>query len=160
MLKKTAIVLLVLLNVGCDQISKNVVRKNIKNHDRIELIGSNFILLKVENKGAMLGFGASLPPVLKIILLQVLPVLVLLVLLFRIISNTNMNIWLVAAFACVIGGGMGNLIDRIAYGQVTDFFHINIGYFKTGIFNMADVSVTLGVLLILFLNIKNRKLEI
>jgi len=159
MIKKIAIVLLVLLNIGCDQLSKNAVRKHISEHDRIELIGDNFIMVKVENTGAMLGFGQNLSPILKLIFLQTIPVLVLLVLLFRILKKTNMNIWLVFAFACVIGGGIGNLIDRIAYGQVTDFFHINIGFFKTGIFNMADVSVTLGVLLILFLNIRNRKLE-
>jgi len=159
MIKKIAIVLLVFLNIGCDQLSKNAVRKHISEHDRIELIGDNFIMVKVENTGAMLGFGQNLSPILKLIFLQTIPVLVLLVLLFRILKKTNMNIWLVFAFACVIGGGIGNLIDRIAYGQVTDFFHINIGFFKTGIFNMADVSVTLGVLLILFLNIRNRKLE-
>jgi len=149
-----------LLNIGCDQISKNVVRKNVEASERIELIGQNFILTKVENKGAMLGFGAELPTVIKILLLQVLPVVVLLVLFFRVLRKSNMNKWLVFAFACVIGGGIGNLIDRIAYGQVTDFFYIDLGgYMKTGIFNMADVSVTMGVLLILFLSIRYRKLE-
>jgi signal peptidase II len=160
MIKKVAIILVVLLNIGCDQISKNLVRKNVEFRETIELVGQNFILTKVENKGAMLGFGADLPIVLKTILLQVLPVLVLLVLFFRVIRKSNMNKWLVFAFACVIGGGIGNLIDRIAYGQVTDFFHIDLGgYIKTGIFNMADVSVTMGVLLILFLSLRYRKLE-
>lgn len=160
MIKKIVIIVLVLLNIGCDQLSKNAVRKNVSDNDRIELIGDNFIMVKVENTGAMLGFGSNLSPILKIIFLQAIPVVVLLVLLFRILRKTNMNTWLIFAFACVIGGGIGNLIDRIAYGEVTDFFHINIGYFKTGIFNMADVSVTLGVLLILFSSIRNRKLEI
>lgn len=159
LVKKIIIIVLVLLNIGCDQFSKNAVRKNVSNNDRIEIIGSNFIMIKVENTGAMLGYGSSLSPVLKIIFLQVIPVIVLLILLFRILYKTNMNLWLAFAFACVIGGGIGNLIDRIAYGQVTDFFYINIGYFKTGIFNMADVSVTLGVLVILLLSIRNQKLE-
>ena len=76
------------------------------------------------------------------------------------LKKTNLNRWLVLAFAFVVGGGIGNLIDRIAYGSVTDFFQIKLGIFKTGIFNMADVSVTIGVLLILFLSIGNRKLSI
>ncbi len=161
MLKRGAIILLVILNIGCDQISKNLVRKNVEFRETIELVGQNFILTKVENKGAMLGFGADLPTMLKIILLQVLPVVVLLVLFFRVLRKSNMNKWLVFAFACVIGGGIGNLIDRIAYGQVTDFFHIDLGgYIKTGIFNMADVSVTMGVLLILFLSLRYRNLEL
>jgi len=159
-LKKIAIIVLVLLNIGCDQLSKNAVRKNVSNNDRIELIGDNFIMVKVENTGAMLGFGSDLSPILKIVFLQAIPVIVLLVLLFRIFRKTNMDKWLVFAFACIIGGGTGNLIDRIVYGEVTDFFYINIGYFKTGIFNMADVSVTLGLILILFLSLRHRKLEL
>jgi len=160
MIKRVAIIAIVLLNIGCDQISKSVVRKNIDARETIELVGKNFILTKVENSGAMLGFGSELSPILKIIFLQALPVLVLLILLFRILQKSEMNKWLIFAFACVIGGGIGNLIDRIAYGEVTDFFHIDLGgYLKTGIFNMADVSVTMGVLVILFLSIRYRKLE-
>ncbi|MFK7813865.1 MAG: signal peptidase II [Maribacter sp.] len=161
MIKKLAIIAVVLLNVGCDQLSKNVVRKNVDVSERIELVGEKFILTNLENSGAMLGFGSELPPILKIIFLQAFPVIVLLILFFRILKKSEMNKWLVFAFACVIGGGIGNLIDRIAYGEVTDFFYINLGkYFQTGVFNMADVSVTMGVLFILFLNLRYSKLEI
>ena len=161
MINRILILALVLLNISCDQVSKNMVRNHVDVQETIELVGKNFILTKVENSGAMLGFGSELSPILKIIFLQAIPVIVLLVLLFRILRNTEMNKWLVFAFACVIGGGIGNLIDRIAYGQVTDFFHIDLGGFlKTGIFNMADVSVTMGVILILFLSIRYRNLDI
>lgn len=160
MIKRIAIIAVVFLNIGCDQISKSVVRNKIDTWETIEIIGKKFILTKVENEGAMLGFGSDFSPLVKIVLLQALPVIVLLVLLFRILRKSNMNKWLVFAFACVIGGGIGNLIDRIVHGKVTDFFHIDLGgYFKTGIFNMADVSVTMGVLLILFLSARYRKLE-
>ena len=159
MFKKTYIVLLVLLNIGCDQISKNIVRKNVEYQEHISLINDNFILTKVENEGAMLGFGSELSPILKLVFLKSVPIIVLLILLYRILQKPKMNKWLVFAFACVIGGGIGNLIDRIAHGQVTDFFLIDLGFFKTGIFNMADVSVTMGALMILFLSISNRKLE-
>jgi signal peptidase II len=67
---------------------------------------------------------------------------------------------LAIAFAFVIGGGIGNLWDRVAYGSVTDFFQIKIGFFKTGIFNMADVSVSCGVLFILFLLIRKQKIAL
>lgn len=159
MLKKIAIILLVLLNVGCDQLTKSLVRKNVSYQEHIVLIDDNFVLTNVYNTGAMLGFGSDLSPTLKLIFLQALPVLVLFVLLVRILQKSNLNKWLVVAFAFVIGGGIGNLIDRIAHGKVTDFFHIKLGFFQTGIFNMADVSVTTGVLLILFLSLRNSKLE-
>lgn len=159
-MRNVIIILIVLLNIGCDQISKDVVRKNVSPNEYIQVVQDKFILTNVENAGAMLGFGQNLPPTLKIILLQILPVVVLLVLLFRILRKSNLNKWLIVAFAFVIGGGIGNLIDRIAYGSVTDFFQIKLGFFKTGIFNMADVSVTVGVLLILFLSLRDKKLAI
>lgn len=157
-LSRFYIILLVLLNIGCDQISKEVVRKKVSSKDYIELIDEHFILTNIENKGAMLGFGENFSPLVKIIFLQGLPLVVLLILLYRTLTKTDLNNWLIVAFAFVIGGGIGNLIDRIYYGSVTDFFQIRLGLLKTGIFNMADVSVTFGVLLILFLSLTNRKL--
>jgi len=157
MIKKIVILLLVLLNIGCDQISKDVVRKTVAPNDYIQVLNDNFILTNVENTGAMLGFGQSFSPIVKIILFQILPILVLIVLLFRILWKTNMNLWSIVAFAFVIGGGIGNLIDRVAYGSVTDFFQLKMGFLRTGIFNMADVSVTTGVLLLLFLSFRSNK---
>jgi signal peptidase II len=49
----------------------------------------------------------------------------------------------------VIGGGVGNLFDRILYGSVTDFLYLKFGIFQTGIFNMADVSIMAGMSIIL-----------
>lgn len=160
MLKRFSIIAFVLLNIGCDQISKNIVRRNVEPKEYIQIIGDNLILTNVENTGAMLGFGQGFSPTLKLIFLQGLPLIVLLILLARTLQKTNLNRWMVLAFAFVIGGGIGNLIDRFAYGSVTDFFQIKLGMFKTGIFNMADMSVTTGVLLLLFLTIRYRNLAI
>ena len=160
MLKRLSIVLFVLLNIGCDQWSKDLVRKHVEPMDYIQVVNDNLILTNVENTGAMLGFGQGFPPLVKMIFLKGLPLIVLLILLARTLQKTNLNRWLVLAFAFVIGGGMGNLIDRIAYGSVTDFFQIKLGFLKTGIFNMADVSVTIGVFLLLLLTLRFRKLSI
>ncbi|TLF45056.1 signal peptidase II [Maribacter aurantiacus] len=159
-MSRILIIFLVLLNIGCDQVSKKVVRENVSYQEYIPLIQNHFILTNVENTGAMLGFGANFPPALKVILFQVLPLVVLLVLLYRVLTRTHTNNWMLWAFAFVIGGGIGNLIDRIALGSVTDFFQIRLGFFKTGIFNMADVAVTTGVLLILFLSLFGKKITI
>ncbi|MBM1107434.1 signal peptidase II [Aurantibacter crassamenti] len=156
-LRNIIIIALVLLNIGCDQISKEVIRKKVEPSEYIQVVGDNFIVTNVENTGAMLGFGKNLPPIIKIIVLQALPVLVLLILLTRILRKKDLDKFMVLAFACVIGGGIGNLIDRIMYGSVTDFLFVEIGFFKTGIFNMADVSVTMGVILILLLTIYSKK---
>ncbi len=149
-----------MLNLGCDQVSKEVVRNQVAHRDYIQLIDHYFILTNVENTGAMLGFGQNFTPLLKIIFLQGLPLIVLLVLFYRLMTRAYLNRWLVIAFAFVVGGGLGNLIDRIVHGSVTDFFQVQVGFFKTGIFNMADVAVTFGVLLILGLSLFHKKLAL
>ncbi|NJB69603.1 signal peptidase II [Saonia flava] len=156
-MQRIVILLIVLLNIGCDQISKDIVRKKIAPSEYIQVVKNNLVLTNVENTGAMLGTGQNLPQPLKTILLQIFPIIILLILLFSILKKTNLNKWLIVAFAFVIGGGIGNLIDRVAYGSVTDFVHINLGPLKTGIFNMADVSVTLGGIFILLFSLRYKK---
>ena len=157
---KIFILLLIFGNISCDQLSKNLVRNNIYPGDYIPVISNHLILTNVENTGAALGFGQNFSPVIKTILLKGLPLLVLIVLTYRILSKKNLDKRLSIAFAFVIGGGMGNLIDRILYGSVTDFFHIQIGFFKTGIFNMADVSVTIGILMVLTIALIQKKVKV
>ena len=157
MIKKAFVIFVVMLNIGCDQLSKELVRSGVEQRAYIELIDEYFILTKVENTGAMLGLGQNLPPILKIVFLQGLPILVLAIILIRILKKSSMDFRMMLAFAFVIGGGIGNLIDRIAHGSVTDFFQIKLGFLKTGIFNMADVSVTLGILMLLLFSFTNKK---
>ncbi|MDH7445949.1 signal peptidase II [Aquimarina sp. 2201CG14-23] len=148
---------LVMLNIGCDQISKTVVRQTIASNQRIEVFENNFILTKVENRGAAYSLGSDLGPALKVILLQVLPIIVLVFLLRLILIKTTYSKETIIGFCCIIGGGIGNLFDRIAYGSVTDFMIMDLGIIKTEIFNMADVSIMVGSFIILITTIFNKK---
>ncbi|WP_025664037.1 signal peptidase II [Aquimarina megaterium] len=148
---------LVLLNISCDQISKNVVRQTIEPYERIEVFKDSFVLTKVENTGAAYSLGSDLAPILKILLLQILPILVLLLLLRQILIKTNYSRETIIGFAFIIGGGIGNLFDRIVYGSVTDFLILDLGIIKTEIFNLADVSIFLGSILVLITTFFNKK---
>jgi signal peptidase II len=148
-----------MLNFGCDQISKEVVRKNISKYEVVNIIDQTLLLTHVENTGAMLGMGENLSPTLKLIFLQIIPLTVLIVLLFLLFRKTQMHTAVALAFASIIGGGLGNLIDRIIKGKVTDFLQIKIGPLSTGIFNLADVSVTMGVIFILFYSLQTKNKE-
>ncbi|MBW1295061.1 signal peptidase II [Aquimarina litoralis] len=148
---------LVLINVSCDQISKTVVRNTIAKDQKIEVLKDNFILTKVENSGAAYSLGADLAPSSKILLLQILPVLVLLFLLRLIIIKTNYSKETILGFTFIIGGGIGNLYDRIVHGSVTDFMIMDLGIIKTEIFNMADVSIMLGSFIILITSLITKK---
>lgn len=155
-IKRIFIIIIILTNIGCDQVSKNIVQKKVIPGDYIHILDDNFILTNVENTGAAMGLGQNWPTPVKFILLKIIPVLVLLFLCYKILKNNNKNKWLTISFAFIIGGGIGNLLDRFIYGSVTDFFFIKIGVLRTGVFNMADVSVTLGALLILFLTLSKK----
>jgi len=152
--------ILIVLNIGCDQISKKIVRDDVKFRSSTEIIGEKFILTNVENTGAFLGMGSELNPILKTILLLVLPIVVLLIVLHYLLTKKHIDNLTVVGLSFIIGGGIGNMYDRILYGSVTDFFHIDLGgVFKTGIFNMADVSVMVGmgfILLASFIYKKNK----
>ncbi|MGO4918872.1 signal peptidase II [Maribacter spongiicola] len=157
---KIWIIIIVLMTVGCDQASKELTRQKVAPQSFIPVIENHLILTNVENTGAMLGFGQDFHPIVKKIIFQGLPLLVLIIMLFRIMTKQNLDTLLLVAFAFVIGGGLGNLIDRIAHGSVTDFFQLRLGFLRTGIFNIADVAVTTGVLLLLFLIFRGKKLAI
>ncbi|MDM8176144.1 MULTISPECIES: signal peptidase II [Olivibacter] len=143
------LLLLVLINVGCDQVSKRIVREKIDYYEEIKIVDRYFVLTKVENSGAFLSLGNNLPGIVKIIFLSILPALILLFGLYYLIQQDKNSAWLSVGIAFALGGGIGNLYDRILYGSVTDFMHIDYLFIKTGIFNMADVSIMTGMILII-----------
>ncbi|AUP80730.1 signal peptidase II [Flavivirga eckloniae] len=141
--------LLILSNISCDQITKDKVRESISKYEVIEVIGNSFMLTKVENNGAALNLGGNLTPFLKIIFLQVFPLTVLLLLFVYIVREKMISKLNLIGFSFIIGGGIGNIYDRIFFNSVTDFMYVEYGGIKTAIFNMADVSVVIGCLLVL-----------
>ncbi|MEZ4775610.1 MAG: signal peptidase II [Bacteroidia bacterium] len=144
-LARLALVLgIVMINVGCDQITKSIVREKIDEYEQIELIGENFILTKVENTGAFLSAGSGLSPALRKVTLVILPGIVMLLLLGMVAFRDKIETPVIFFMCFMIGGGIGNLIDRVAYGSVTDFLHIDLGLVRTGVFNMADMSIMFG----------------
>lgn len=147
------ITITIIFNVAIDQISKIWVRANFIYGETKQLIGDTFIMQYVENKGAFLGMGSDMNPTLHFIFLKLLPLLVLGYVVYYIIKNKNLDRISLIAFCCIIGGGLANVFDRFIFSSVTDFFYIDLGgMFKTGIFNVADMSVTAGMLVLIFSN--------
>lgn len=143
--------MLIVFNIAIDQISKAIVRVNIVPGERIKVIGDTFLMMNVENEGAFLGMGSDMNPTLKLIFLLILPIVVLSYLLYYILSNKTLDKVSVFALSCIAGGGIANIYDRIVYGSVTDFFYLDFGgVFHTGIFNVADMSVTFGMIVLFY----------
>ncbi len=140
-----------------DQLSKFLIRQNIDQYSELKLIGDYFILTNVENSGAFLGMGSDFSPFLKTIFLLILPIIVLIFIMIYVYRDKQIDKISLIGFCLIIGGGIGNIYDRILYGSVTDFLFIDLGgIFKTGIFNIADLSVTTGMILILLMSFKNK----
>lgn len=150
------IIATILLNIITDQISKYLIRIKIDNGELINVINNNLVFIKAENTGAALGLGDNLPSFLKTLYLQILPITVLLYFTKTIIVKTKISKTTTFGLCLAIGGALGNIIDRIAFGSVTDFIQLNVGVVKTGIFNMGDISIVVGFLLVLFELIFNK----
>jgi signal peptidase II len=140
---------ILLLNISCDQVSKHYVRNNFSYHDAIRLVSNHVTFTKVENTGAFLSLGADMSRPLKFILLEFLPIAFLVGGLVYMVAKSRLDLLTLTGLCFIIGGGAGNLFDRIYYGSVTDFMHIDFVIFETGVFNMADVSIVVGLLIML-----------
>lgn len=134
------------LTIGCDQTTKRVAEQNLKGAPIHSMWNDTVRLHFVKNTGGFLGFGARFPTALKFWGFLILPVLTLLgMFLFGLFSRriSTFQLWMLML---IVGGGIGNLIDRIGLqGQVTDFMNMGIGWLRTGIFNVADVAIMVGM---------------
>ncbi|HVO95813.1 MAG TPA: signal peptidase II, partial [Terriglobales bacterium] len=110
-----------------------------------------FRLQYAENSGAFLSLGSSLPESLRHLIFTILVGIFLSGLLSYVLLSRGLAIRHVIYLSLVCGGGLSNLIDRIAYdGHVVDFLNIGVGPLRTGIFNVADMAITAGALLLAF----------
>lgn len=140
---------IILVNIGCDQVSKKMVRQSLAPYETVKMMGNHITLTNVENPGAFLSLGSSMPDPARKIVFTLFPLLVLAGAVFFLFTRTNLPDMAVWGLCFIIGGGAGNIFDRMTYGSVTDFLHIDLGVFRTGIFNLADVSIVIGTLILL-----------
>lgn len=146
----TLIFLILVGCVGCDQVTKDVVRHHLPIGESFSYWHDMFRLTHAENYGAFLGLGDKLPAHAREILftwgvgiLSLAPLLA--ALLARSVSRRQ-----IVGLALFAAGGIGNWIDRLSGdGHVTDFLNVGVGPIRTGIFNVADMTLVVGVAMFL-----------
>ena len=132
--------------VIADQISKSIIKYSMYLSESIPVIPDFFHLTYVVNKG--MAFGIDLP--IGIGIFSFLSIIISCFLVF-ILWKERENILLVRiALALILGGAIGNLIDRILFSEVVDFLDFMIGDYHWYIFNIADSAVTVGIILMLW----------
>ncbi|MGE4232006.1 MAG: signal peptidase II [Bacteriovoracia bacterium] len=135
--------------ISLDQMSKLLVIKRLLLHESIPVIDGIFNLTYVHNPGAAFGLLSKMDPSFRVPFFVIVPViaLILIVLFFRKIDDRDTMTAL--ALSLIIGGAIGNLIDRASYGYVVDFFEIYWKeVFRYPAFNVADSAICIGAALL------------
>ena len=136
-------IIVIILAVLVDQITKFIVASNIKDGSHIAVINNFFYIASSRNKGAAWGIMQNGRYFFIVITLIVLVVLAK-------ILKDNKNPVLRTAVSLIIGGAAGNLIDRIRTGSVVDFLDFYFGSYNFPTFNAADTCVVVGTILLAY----------
>lgn len=142
---------LILLLVMLDQFSKKLAILYLAGQSAINFFGGHFQLVYSVNTGAFLGMGGELSREVRFIVFTLIVFIGLGGMLWYLLKNEKSKLNLIA-YTFILAGGIGNLLDRTfnTNGHVVDFLFIEIiGPLRTGIFNIADVEIMIGMLLIL-----------
>ena len=133
--------------VGCDQATKSVAKAYLSETHSVVLLGDTVRLQLAKNYGAFLSLGSSVGEASRGVLFSVVVGAVLSALLAYLFISKPENPIVGVSVALIVGGGVSNLIDRMRYGYVVDFLNVGVGPVRTGIFNVADMAIMLGVVL-------------
>jgi signal peptidase II len=134
--------------LAADQLSKVYIRAHFKPYQAVALIPNWLDLTHTMNPGAAFSLLATTPAGLRgtfFVALSAIAIVVLVALLARRSTPLGSGI----AYALILGGTIGNLIDRLERGVVTDFIYFHHNSFSYPVFNLADSAITVGVALIL-----------
>lgn len=156
--RSLVICLILLASVGCDQASKEMAREHLEYQPAVSLLGDTLFLLYTHNPGIALSIGANWSPQARFWLTIVGAGTALLVMLTIFLLKAPTSRTEILGFSFIIGGGASNLLDRILRDQgVVDFMMLKVGVLRTGIFNVADMLILLGVALLGYYTFKHRR---
>ncbi len=139
-----------LLVVVLDQLSKLMVEKMFTLGEQLPVVDGFFDLTLTYNKGVAFGMFASLEQVPRVIALAGAIGLALLVVAYLLVKEYRRDPIGQVFLAMIVGGAIGNIIDRVRVGAVVDFLDLYYGSYHWPAFNIADSAICVGVLLLLF----------
>lgn len=147
-MKRTAYILLIVLSVIIlDQITKYLIATYLSPFDSIEVFPFLHIV-NVRNTGAAFGSFRNVGSIFFIIISVIATIFVISLLVKRTYNYAGLSL--------VLGGAIGNLIDRVLYGKVVDFIDFSVGSFHWPAFNVADSSLTIGIAVIVLTSLMKK----
>ena len=170
---------LIFLTLLLDQISKYLIVQTITEGEKLSVVGSFIRLHLVENPGMAFGLFSNIPAPFNHIVFSTLTIVAIVFVIIYFINVQKEKYQLKCAFGLIIGGAIGNFLDRIFgniffhqatdffYGKVIDFIDIGIeenpdpgSFTRWPTFNVADAAITIGVAMLIFYILFNRKEKI
>jgi len=141
---------IILITVFADQISKTAIRALIAPNESVVVIDGFFNLVFVKNQGIAFGImnKQGIVPIPCLLIGSTIVAIILLMLWY--VSFRQKNTWINIAVALIMGGAVGNLIDRIRFSGVVDFLDCHVGSWHWPAFNIADSAITTGVIILFF----------
>lgn len=154
MKKKSLFILIVILILTIiDQIIKYLVVSNISIGSKKIIIDNFLKFIYIRNTGAAFGILSG-----NIIFLIFITVLLIFYIVNEMKKNINNNLSLLS-FSLILSGALGNLIDRVVRGYVVDYISFTLFNREMSVFNLADTYITIGVVLLIYIVIKEGKNE-
>ena len=154
---KALVLALVVTTIGCDRVTKHLATTSLADVPRQSYFADTLRLEYAENSGAFLSLGADLPAWVRITVFIVGVGLTLTLLALAALKRHWAGLTFVGA-TLIWAGGVSNLVDRVVRGSVVDFMNVGAGPLRTGIFNVADLSIMLGVALVV-IGFRNTKVD-
>jgi signal peptidase II len=145
--KRLALVWLIGSTVGCDRVTKHLAEETLVLSPQRSFLSDTIRLEYVENAGAFLALGADWHPAVRLAIFTYGSGLLMLGVLVTAVRFRWSGPALVGT-CLYLAGGASNLADRIIRGSVIDFLNVGLGPVRTGIFNVADMAIMLGVSLL------------
>lgn len=149
--KKTLFTAIIVLII--DQLSKSIVVEVLTLNKPVSIIPKFFSLTLCQNTGTAFGILSNARPL--IITCTIIAIILIYHFIYCFKNNTRNNI----AFGLLYGGLAGNLIDRTILGYVIDFLDFYIGKFDYPVFNIADIAIVIGVILLIYATLKGEEVN-
>ncbi len=154
--KYVLVLSIALVIVLLDQVTKIWIDTDMRLYESIPVFDGWFSLTYVRNTGAAFSMFADLPEAYRVPFFFGVAVLATAAILYFVYSTPPSQKVVLIACGFVLGGAVGNLIDRVAYGSVIDFLDVYYGDWHWPAFNVADSFISIGVGLLLFSSVFTR----
>jgi len=145
--QRVLLVIAIVTTIGCDRVTKHMAITTLAGTLGRTFAGETIRLEYVENTGGFLSLGAGLPTALRTSLFT-FGTGVLLIGVVGVAFRYRWTGWPLLGLGLFVAGGASNWIDRFARGKVVDFVSVGVGPLRTGIFNVADVAILLGAVIV------------